>query len=154
MDGTGVMRSADLQAVRLFERDSPPGSDLLSVGFGDLPSIPPSSTASRSTFSYAGLADRATQRPGRPRASDVSALLERYQKKSAEPSALAMGRLYLVWSPVLSLYAEEYGLARRSQSTRWLDLLLASPALRLIYTANGTYLFRSRPPNLVPASTG
>jgi hypothetical protein len=59
-----------------------------------------------------------------------------------------------VWSPVLSLYAEEYGLARRSQSTRWLDLLLASPALRLIYTANGTYLFRSRPPNLVPASTG
>jgi hypothetical protein len=44
----------------------------------------------------------------------------------------------------LSLYAQEYGLDRPSQSAKWLELLLAS--WRLVYAEDGTYLFQATPP--------
>jgi hypothetical protein len=148
MDGTGVIRAPDLRAVRVFEREAPPGSYLLNVGFGDLPSIPPSSV-SANEIDYAAINQVAWQRAGRPQPSDMVALIRRYEKKSDGVTAQVTGRLYAVWSPVLSLYAHVYGLLRPSQSARWRDLLLSSPYWQLVYAEDGTYLFRSRAPNVL-----
>jgi hypothetical protein len=151
MDGTAVMRSADLQALRFFERNAPPGNYLLNAGFGDLPSIPPSSPSS-TEISYYKINDRAWQRPDRPHASDLDELLARYEHAAGGAAAAQTGRLYAIWSPVLSLYAQEYGLGRPSQSTRWLDLLFASPSWQVAYADAGTFLFRAGPPPTTAAT--
>ena len=151
MDATNVMRSSDLQALRTFEREAPAGSYLLNIGFGDLPSLPPNITSSTAQISYAELNDTATQATGRPLAADLVALLERYEQQAGGATALQSGRLYAIWSPVESYYAQEYGLERPSQSVRWLDLLLASRSWRVVYASHGTYLFQAV---AAPADTG
>jgi hypothetical protein len=89
--------------------------------------------------------DPATQRPARPRPADLEELLRRYERFVGHSSGL-----YAIWSPVLTIYGKEYGLQRPSQSTRWLDLLRASPEWRLVFERGGTYMFRALPP---PAAT-
>jgi hypothetical protein len=152
MDGTSVMRAADLRALRVFEQDAPPNSHLLNVGPGDLPSIPPS-LGSRTEVSYYNLNDPAWQLPGRPQRSDLDTLLQRYEQAAGGASAAQMGRLFAVWSPVLSRYAQAYGLDRPSQSVRWLDLLLASPSWSVVYADDGTYLFQATAPATASGAT-
>jgi hypothetical protein len=146
MDATSVMRSADLQALRVFEGEAPAGSYLLSIGFGDLPGLPPTIGSSKAAMDHAQINDPATQSQGRPAAGDLVALLERYEQKAGGATALEGGQLYAIWSPVQSYYAQEYGLDRPSQSARWRDLLLASPSWRLVYASDGTYLFQAAAP--------
>ena len=143
MDAANVMRSSDLQALRTFEREAPADSYLLNIGFGDLPSLPPNIGSSTAQITYAELNDTAMQASGRPVASDLVALLERYEQKAGGASALESGRLYAMWSPVESYYGQEYGLERPSQSVRWRDLLLASPSWKVVYASHGTYLFQA-----------
>jgi hypothetical protein len=143
MDATNVMRSSDLQALRAFEREARADSYLLNIGFGDLPSLPPDITSSTASISYAELNNTATQAKGRPVAADLVALLKRYEQKAGGATALTSGRLYAIWSPVESYYAQEYGLERPGQSVRWRDLLLASPSWRVVYASHGTYLFQA-----------
>jgi hypothetical protein len=143
MDAASVMRSSDLQALRTFEREAPADSYLLNIGFGDLPSLPPNIGSSTAQITYTELNDTAMQARGRPVASDLVALLERYEQKAGGASALETGRLYAMWSPVESYYGQEYGLERQSQSVRWRDLLLASPSWKVVYASHGTYLFQA-----------
>ena len=82
MDATNAMRASDLQALRTFEREAPADSYLLNIGFGDLPSPPPNVASSTNQITYAELNDTATQASGRPVASDLVALLKRYEQKA------------------------------------------------------------------------
>jgi hypothetical protein len=137
MDGSAVMRRSDLEAWRTFARIAPPNSDLLSVGFGDLPGDVPQTGPHLTQVTYDEVDDAASQRPGRPRSGDLDALARRYQAFVGGP-----GGLYAIWSPVLTTYSREYGLERPSQSRRWLELLLSSPEWRVVYERGGTYMFR------------
>jgi GT2 family glycosyltransferase len=138
MDASGVMRHSDLDAWRSFAHAAPANSDLLAIGFGDLPGDVPQAGPHPSLISFDQVNDPATERPGRPRPSDLDALLRRYESFAGDRT----GGLFAIWSPVLALYGQEYGLVRPSQSKRWLDLLLASPSWRIAFERDGTYVFK------------
>jgi hypothetical protein len=138
MDASGVMRHSDLDAWRSFAHAAPANSDLLAIGFGDLPGDVPQTGPHPSLISFDQVNDPATERPGRPRQGDLDALLRRYESFAGERT----GGLFAIWSPVLVSYGQEYGLVRPSQSKRWLDLLLASPSWRIAFERDGTYLFK------------
>lgn len=146
MDASGVMRRSDLEAWRTFVNHAPPNSDLLSVGFGDIPGDVPMNGSHPSLIDFAQLNDPATERPGRPRRADLSTLLTHYEAFVVRQTGGHAGGLYAIWSPVLSWYGQEYGLNRPSQSRRWLQLLLASRSWRLVYERDGTYMFRALTP--------
>ncbi len=150
MDASGVMRRSDLQAWRTFVSEAPPNSDLLSVGFGDMPGDVPMKGPHPSLIDFQQLNDPASERSGRPRAADLSALLTRYEAFAQRQTGGHAGALYAIWSPVQTWYGREYGLQRPSQSRRWLALLRASPAWRPVYARDGTYMFRAVTP---PAAT-
>ncbi|MDQ6816400.1 MAG: hypothetical protein M3018_03200 [Actinomycetota bacterium] len=141
MDGAAVMRRADLRAVRVFER-APANAYLLEVGFGDLPTGPPGLSGERQ-ISFDVLDDRVTQPPGGPRTGDPVALLKAFRKFGRRQIGARVGQLYAIWSPVSSLFGSEYGLQRPGESERWRDLVLASPAWRVVFHQDGTYLLRA-----------
>jgi hypothetical protein len=141
MDGAAVIRPADLRAVRIFER-APPNSYLLEVGFGDLPSGPPGLAGDRQ-ISFDVLAKHGIRPPRGLRAGDPVALLRAYRKFARELKGAHVGPLYAVWSPAAALYASEYGLQTPGEGARWRDLMLASPAWRVVFHQGGTYLFRA-----------
>ncbi len=142
MDGSSVMRRTDLDAWRTFVHIAPRNSDLLSVGFGDLPGDVPQTGPHPTQITFQQVDDPATQRPGRPQPADLNALFTRYERFVGHS-----GGLYAIWSPVLGVYGKEYGLERASQSRRWLALLRASPEWRLVYQRGGTYMFEAVPPS-------
>jgi hypothetical protein len=141
MDGATVMRRADLRAVRIFER-APPNAYLLEVGFGDLPTGPPGLSGERQ-ISFDVLDDHVTQPPGGPRAGDPVALLRAFRRFARRQIGARVGELYAIWSPVSVRFASEYGLQRPGETERWRDLMLASPAWRVVFRRDGTYLFRA-----------
>jgi GT2 family glycosyltransferase len=143
MDGSSVIRRSDLAAWRAFARTAPADSDLLAIGFGDLPGAVPMTGPHHSLVTFDQVNDPATERPGRPLPGDLDALLSRYRTYAADHTGSRGTPLYAIWSPVLSLYGREYGLERPTQSRRWLALLLASPQWRRVYERDGTYVFKA-----------
>jgi GT2 family glycosyltransferase len=148
MDASGVMRRADLQALRIFEREASRRSYLLQVGFGDLPTGPPHIAPASHQIRFEDVNDPATQLPGRPRESDLPALSRRTEEFARDTIGTRTDQFYVIWSPVSSWYALEYGLESPGQTAKWRDLLLASPSWRVVYHRDGTYLFRTAAPSL------
>lgn len=144
MDGSTVIRRADLQAVRIFER-APPNSYLLQVGFGDLPTGPPGLSGDRQ-LAFDLVDGQAAHRAATPQASDLVTLLSAYREFARRRFGTHVGQLYAIWSPVEALYGYEYGLQTPDAADRWRDLMLASPAWRVVYHQHGTYLFRALEP--------
>jgi hypothetical protein len=145
MDASGVMRPADLAALRVFDSESPPGSYLIDLGYGDMPTGSPT-VRGPTPITFKQVTTRATQLPGHPTSADATYLLERYADLAGGTDAIRSGQLYARWSPVLSSYAQEYGLYRPSQEARWRDLLLASSSWQVVYEHDGSYLFRAVAP--------
>ncbi len=142
MDGSTVMRKSDLTALRVFESKAPAGSYLMSLGYGDLPNVLPYFSADLQSADFSKLVGPPDPLPRQPVAGSLAALTARYATLARTQSGAAPSDLYAVWSPVLPLYAYEYGLLSTRQSDAWRDLMLASPQWRLIYSADGTMLFR------------
>jgi hypothetical protein len=143
MDGSNVMRRADLSALRTFNATAPPGSYLLDLGFSDLPSSPPTLESVNHLVAFISVADRAAQLPGHPTRNDLSNVLFNYNKLAWKKTGSHSGALYAVWSPVSAIYAKEYGLELPSQAYKWRDLLLSSPDWQVVRKFGGSYLFRA-----------
>jgi GT2 family glycosyltransferase len=152
MDATAVMRRADLQALRIFNREASPTSYLLQVGFGDLPSGAPGDPEAHRQYTLREVGYPAPRLPERPRAPDLAALSRGYAAFAFGETGTDTGQLYAIWSPVLSLHARKYGLQSPRQSAAWRDLLLASRSWRLVYHSEGTYLFRMADASLLPGA--
>ena len=145
MDGSTVMRKSDLTALRVFESKAPAGSYLMSLGYGDLPNVLPYFSADLQSADFSKLVGPPDPLPRQPVAGSLVALTTRYAALARTQSGAAPSDLYAVWSPVLPIYAYEYGLLSTRQSDAWRDLMLASPQWKLVYSAGGTMLFRHTP---------
>jgi GT2 family glycosyltransferase len=146
LDASGVMRRSDLEAWQAFARTAPPNSELLSIGYGDLPGNVPEKGPHPIQITFGQVNDPAAQAPGRPRPRDLQTLLSRYKAYALGQTGVSTGALYAIWSPVLAWYDREYGLETTAQNRRWLGLLLASMSWRLVYERDGTYMFRALVP--------
>jgi hypothetical protein len=146
LDASGVMRRADLQALRVFERGAPPNAYMLQLGFGDLPNGPPNLAPTSHQVPFERVSFRSGLLPGHPDASDLGTIVRRYKRLARREVGDGAGPFYVIWSPVSSWYALEYGLETPRQSARWRDLMLASRSWRVVYRRDGTYLFREVEP--------
>jgi hypothetical protein len=146
LDASGVMRRPDLQALRVFERRAPPDAYLLQLGFGDLPNGPPNVPPTSHQILFERVSFRSGLRPGRPGPYDLATLVRRFKRFARREIGARAGPFYVIWSPVSSWYALEYGLETPRQSERWRDLMLASRSWRVVYRRDGTYLFRETEP--------
>jgi hypothetical protein len=146
MDGSNVVRKSDLTSLRIFESQSPAGSYLLNLGYGDLPGSVPSIPATRHFTDIETLDQTlgtvAIRLPERPTAYDLAALTSSYAQSAGVGDGPAAGDLYVRWSPAQSEYAYEYGLQSLRQSAAWRALLLASPDWSVVYASHGTLLMR------------
>jgi hypothetical protein len=142
MNASSVMRGSDLTALRVFESRAPAGSYLVSVGYGEMPNVLSYFSSDLQTAEFSALVGPAKPTPRQPVAGDVAAFTRRYENLARTKSGAVPSDLYAVWSPVLSEYSFEYGLLSKRQSAAWRSLMLASPDWRLVYSADGTLLFR------------
>ncbi len=142
MDGSGVMRRADLTSLRIFERTAPANSYLVGVGFGDLPDTVPYAGAQSTELAWNTFIDQSAFRPGGPAPADLSLLTAKLERYANDTSGAPATNVYATWSPALLWYGKEYGLETSQQSHAWLRLLLHSPQWHTVYAAAGTYLFR------------
>jgi hypothetical protein len=140
LDNADVIRPADLQAYSTYESHASPSSYLLDLSYGQLPynvAFPENGHL----VAWTTLVTGATFQPGRPNAADVDALAERYIRLAAKDGG-ARNELYALWSPASAAYAVDYGLETYAHAQTWQRLMAASPDWEVVFSHDGTYLFR------------
>jgi hypothetical protein len=141
LDSFNVVHRSDLTALRLFEAQAPPGSYYLDLGDEDIPATVASSPVSDQYIDWGQLLTAKTGLATAPTPADVTFLTTRYEEYVDSHSSTGQD-LYALWSPTSTAYAVDYGLMTAADTTAWRDLMRASPAWRVVYSADGTYLFR------------
>ncbi len=142
LDNAYVIRSADLQAYSVYENQAPASSYLLNLCYGgDLPTDVTFPQASH-LLSWTAMVTQDTFRPGQPNAADVAALAQRYLRYAADNGDAAPSELYAIWSPASAEYSADYGLETLSHAQAWRKLMASSPDWRVVFSRDGTYLFR------------
>jgi len=149
LDATNVVHPGDVNVLRAYVKDSPPGAYYLEVGGdGDLPSSlnpkqlnmrwdplwNPKNPHQASVFSV-----------GTPRATDLAALTTSYIAYAHSISHSPPRDLFAVYTPVGAQSSVEYALETMANSRDWLRLFLHSPRWRLVASSEGSYLFRYSP---------
>jgi hypothetical protein len=150
LDNAYVIRSADLQAYSVYENQAPASSYLLDLCYGDdLPADVTFPQASHLLL-WTAMVTQDTFRPGQPNAADVAALAQRYLRYAADNGGAPSSELYAIWSPASAEYSADYGLETLAHAQAWRKLMASSPDWRVVFSRDGTYLFRvaaaARPP--------
>ncbi len=149
LDNAGVMRPADFQALRIFETRAPESSYLLDLSYGDIPGSVTFPDSGHS-LPWSSMVTAVTFKPGRPDAADAIALAHRYARYAAEKSRSSPDNLYAIWSPASADYSLDYGLETLAHARLWRKLIAASPDWKVVFSSNGTYLFRVAIPKARP----
>lgn len=139
LDGSTIIRPTDLAAFRLVESTARPGTSLLSLGEGDLPSSPTDRYPLVTNLSRTDIKSPVMQEAHFNAPDEVIKITERYLTHTGTTAA---DRLYVIWSPVSSYYDWEYGIQLPEQFAQLRDAFLASPYWRPVLARDGTYLFR------------
>jgi hypothetical protein len=156
LDATNVVHANDVNVLRAYVRDAPPGSFHLEIGGeGDLPTTldpllhniqwgplwNPENRHQAAVFSTAP-----------PSPADLNVLTASYIAY-AHVSKTPPRNLFAVYSPTAARYSVEYAIETMANSRAWVRLFLRSPRWKVLAYSNGAYLFRYSPP-AVGASPG
>ena len=143
-DNQAVVRPADLRALQIDQDMTSPDSYLLSLAYGDLPTSIDFPAEGSHAVEWATLMTPAEVQRNRPIASDANDLARaylRYAEKNGGPT----NQLYAIWSPASAAYAVNYGLETVAQVNAWRSLISTSHDWILVYSQDGTCLFRVAP---------
>jgi hypothetical protein len=80
----------------------------------------------------------------RPTAKDASTLAQQYYDYAKKNDGQT-SQLYALWSSANAQYDVDYGRSTLAQAEAWRSALIASPDWKVIYSSDGTYLFRVAP---------
>jgi hypothetical protein len=139
LDNADVIRSADLQAFRDYEARAPAGY-LLNLSYGDIPRDVTSTVAENRLLEWTQFVTPATFPANRPNASDAVTLAARLARYGAGHDG-DRRQLYAEWSTAGVAWGVNYGLESRAHALAWRRVLARSPDWRVVYHADGTYLF-------------
>jgi hypothetical protein len=142
LDNAGVIRPADLQALSVYQRVASVNSDILNLSYGDIPVSATFPQEGGFDISWTQIATAADLRPTGPDAADAIALARNYIRYANTFSSAPPSELYAIWSPASAQYAVDYGLETLTESEKWRRVLAASPDWKVVYSADGTYLYR------------
>jgi hypothetical protein len=141
LDNADVIAAADFQALQTYQATASPYSYLMALSYGDLPiSVNFPAVASHFTkWNY--LLTPAEVRASAPTRRDAAVLARKYSKY-ATANGGQTNELYAIWSPPSVEYSVDYGLETLRQAEAWRSAMIASPDWQVVYSSDGTYLFR------------
>jgi hypothetical protein len=147
LDGSNVLRRADLTAFRQFQQhalaDVQHRQLLLNLGAGDLPTSPATRGVWFSSLSRDAIGVPMAQEPAGAGPGLVRTLTDRFVAYTGE--APGRTRLYAIWSPTSSYFAWEYGRQLPEQFAQLREAFRAAPYWHVVYESAGTVLFMFDP---------
>jgi hypothetical protein len=142
-DDFNVIRPADYQALQIYQNTASPNSYLLDiVHSGDnLPHSVDVPAEADHSIDWPTLITQAEADITKPTVQDADTVARQYYQYAQKNGGQA-DELYGVWSPTSANYGADYGDESLAQSQGWLHAMIASPDWKVIYSDDGTYLFR------------
>lgn len=141
LDNADVMRPADFQALRIYQATASTNSYILTLSYGPVPLSLTFPSAASHFVLWQNLITAAQAKVNESKPGAAEALARQYQEY-AQKNGDSASDLYAVWSPASAAYAVDYGLETLRQAYAWRNLIIASPNWRVVYSSDGTYLFR------------
>jgi hypothetical protein len=150
LDDSDVIRWPDFRAMLYYQSTAAPQSYLIALSYGDLPTSVDFPPGANHYNAWDVVAKPALVETTAPTASDANALATEYYDYAKNNDG-ETGQLYAMWSPASVAYSVDYGLETLAQAKAWRSRLIASPDWKVVYSSDGTYLFRVTPHVLEPA---
>jgi hypothetical protein len=152
LDNANVIRPGDFKVMQTYEDTAAPYSYLLDLSDGDvLPATVGFPVGSKHLVLWGSVINQAQAAIMHPTSKDVDAIGKQYyqyaKKNDGEASAL-----YAYWSLASVEYAVDYGHETFAQAVAWRNAIITSPDWKLVYSDDGSYLFRLNPNVSAPAT--
>jgi len=144
MDNQGVMRADDYQAVLYYQDTATPTSYFMQITNGQLPVSVTFPVGPGHSLQWSDVLKPAQVETLHPTAADAASLAQLYYQYAKKNDGQTK-ELYAMWSPAAAAYNVNYGLETLAQAEAWRSLLIASPDWKVVYSGDGTYLFRVSP---------
>jgi hypothetical protein len=145
LDNTNVIRPSDYQALLTYQDTASPYSYMLGLNYGvNLPVSVDFPLGDNHFVEWGALITQAQAQIAKPTTRDAATLAQQYYKY-AKGNDGETGQLYAVWSPANAEYDVDYGRSTLAQAEAWRSALIASPDWKVVYSSDGTYLFRVAP---------
>lgn len=141
LDNANIIRPEDFHAYNLYMANAPESSFILDLSYGPLP-YSATFPEAKHLVAWTSMVPRSTLQPGRPTSSDVAALAQSYIRLATDSGDVAAGDLYALWSPASVQYSVDYGLETVAHAEAWRRLMTESPDWQVVFSSDGTYLFR------------
>jgi hypothetical protein len=143
LDNTNVIRPADYQALLTYQDTASPDSYLLRLSYGieNLPVSLGFPQGYNHSIGWVALITQAQADITKPSSQDADTLARQYYQYAKKNDGKT-SELYALWSPALAEYNVDYGLEPLAQAEGWRSALIASPDWKVVYSGDGTYLFR------------
>jgi hypothetical protein len=141
LDNGNVIPPAALQAMNIYQASTLPDSYILDLSYGDVPFSFTFPAEPSHEVQWANILTLEQKKSNHPNVSAADSLARNYHKYSEENGG-STTELYAIWSPASVAYSVDYGLEAPNQAHAWLAAIKSSPDWQIIYSSNGTYLFR------------
>lgn len=143
LDNADVIRPGDWQTMLTYQNTSAANSYLLNLTYGDevMPGSIDSPLQRDHAVSWGNIITQAQANEVTPTAQDADDIAHQYYEY-AKSNDGETGALYAAWLPGCVEYGADYGLETVGQAQAWRDALIASPDWKVVYSDDGSYLFR------------
>lgn len=143
LDNFNVVRSGDYYAMKIYLAQASPDSYMFTLNSGE-GALPASVTLPRNPAHWVAwetLLTVAQQKNTHPTVQDADAIAQEFYQVAQDHDGKT-SELYAIWSPAAAEYSVDYGLEPLAQADAWRNAIIASPDWNLVYSSNGSYLFR------------
>lgn len=142
LDNLNVIRPADFKVIQIYEATAPSYSYLLNLSDGiNLPETDGFPSEGNHVVLWGSIITGAQGAITHPTNKDVDAVAKQYYQYASNNDG-ETGALYAVWSLASVEYAIDYGHETYAQAIAWRNAIIASPDWKVVYSDDGSYLFR------------
>jgi hypothetical protein len=151
LDNANVIRPADYQALLTYQATAAQDSYILDLSDGDnvLPGALSFPLGAGHAVTWDELITQSQAAITKPTSEDADAIARRYYEYAKKNDGKT-AELYAIWSVASVEYSVDYGLETLAQAQAWRSALMASPDWKVVYSSDGSYLFRVMPNVIEP----
>jgi hypothetical protein len=140
LDNANVIRPGDVNAVEYFIKHTSGNAYMIELSYGDTP-IRLSTLPESQIIVWPKLTPAGSAVASDPNEADVTGLAKNYVSYASQNGG-DIKELYAIWSPSSVDYAVDYGLESLATAEKWRNLMSSNHDWQLVYSNDGTYLFR------------